>query len=59
MIIELLLQYVMPCVLTTLPEMNLRGLCNPGKEVDRVFTLSMDESTGDLVYYGDTYSTIR
>ena len=48
-----------PCVLQVLPVMYLRGLCNPGLELDRKFTLSMDEDSADIVYFGDKYSVIR
>ena len=49
----------MPCVVEELPKATLRGLCNKGQELDREFYLSMDEATGDIVYFGVGLSTIR
>ena len=53
------LQHTLPCILTDHPVMTLRGLCNQGGGLDRKFSLSMDEETGDIVYFGNKFSRIR
>ena len=39
--------------------MRMRGLCNKGAELDREYYLSMDEDSGDIVYFGVGQSSIR
>ena len=39
--------------------MRMRGLCNKGAELDREYYLSMDEKSGDIVYFGVGQSSIR
>ena len=53
------LQYMMPCTVGELPLMRMRGLCNKGAELDREYYLSMDEESGDIVYFGVGQSSIR
>ena len=49
----------MPCVVENLPKMIMRGLCNKGAELDREYYLSMDEESGDIVYFGVGQSIIK
>ena len=57
--ISLLFQNVLPCLLEDLPLFNLRGLCYNGVGIDEEFVLTMDEESGQTVFFGKTYSTIR
>ena len=52
-------QHVLPCLLENLPMFTLRGLCYNGVGIDEEFVLTMDEETGQTVFFGKTYSTIR
>ena len=54
-----MLQYVLPCNVDELPKATIRGLCNKGQELDREYYVSMDEATGDIVYFGTGLSIIR
>ena len=50
---------MLPCIVEELPKAVIRGLCNKGEELDREYHLSMDEATGDIVYFGIGLSSIR
>ena len=52
-------QYPMPCMVEDLPLFTLRGLCYKGDNIDREFVLTMDEVSGDIVFFGKHYSSIR
>ena len=49
----------MPCLVEDLPQFTLRGLCYNGVGIDNGFVLTMDEDSGDIVYFGTHYSSIR